>query len=993
MVEIDAYMSGWTPVERAYSLWLRAAREQKGTAVRLATAVVQHLRKAHGLRPGAKLSELGVKKKIDGAAIGRWEKGTGGTKPQPVYPDEEAVRKALIAVVTDLVPLAPVEMEWVSFQDVCTTFAVERLKRQHRGAGILGSYAARERNKERHQFLAAWPSPAAQIDPIGLGLGSWAFDGALPPYVERTPDYDLAHRIKEPGITTVTGAPKSGKSRSLMEILQQQHPDAVTWWVNPAPTVLPLLVESARKTKKSERPVFVVLDDAGLIGTDPISGLTAQRLSDLVETCTHLIVVVHDEVIANWEHQLTSRAWHSFESSGMGATRELMNLLRHRISYSSTLDEEEAQSATKVYEDADQRVRGFDLNRLGETLAGVEMLRNQVINLLESPTSVEAALIEAAIDASMSFPTGATFEILGTLAAAHYRQRQPNRPWREHLLFDAFDSLTTGITKGSPHAILVTADHDKYRLLDALAPEFQHPDRATLDTLRGCQLPQEVLNHALLSAAAWYFFHKPEDERIVSVWTECAEQGDPRAMVLLALRAREAKDVEAARTWWKRAADHGLEDSMFQLEAAETMRELGNLADLAGDARGARAWWERAAEQGDADSMLLLSRFPFEAGDLEEAVVLWKRAARHGNSTAMLNLGVQAKDAGNLEKAQEWWERAAEIGDASAMHELGNDAYTAGDSDSARDWWKRAANLGNEHAMVMVGLLASQADDIDSARSWLRLAADKGEARAIFELGALDHTAGDLEMASFWWQRSADKGNTAAMCALANMAHDTNNLESASDLWERAAEHGSSEAMFNLGTMASNSKETKRWWHRASNNGDTKAMFHLGALYDKEGNVENAQSLWERAAASGHAASMCLLGELAADTGDTASARNWWEKAARNGDAIAMTHLGNLSSEAGNQAAAITWWKRAADSGISEAMSNLGVHAYKNGDLDSAQDWWRRAAENGDTQAMLNLGELSHGVGDKAAATTWWKQAAASGNTEAIEILASLAEN
>lgn len=73
MAEPAAYTSGWTPVERAYSMWLRSAWEQQGTFVRLAAAVVSHLCKTHGLRPDAVLSEIGVKK-TNGAAINRWER-------------------------------------------------------------------------------------------------------------------------------------------------------------------------------------------------------------------------------------------------------------------------------------------------------------------------------------------------------------------------------------------------------------------------------------------------------------------------------------------------------------------------------------------------------------------------------------------------------------------------------------------------------------------------------------------------------------------------------------------------------------------------------------------------------------------------------------------------------------------------------------------------------------------------------------------------------
>jgi hypothetical protein len=271
-------------------------------------------------------------------------------------------------------------MDWATFREVLEAFAAERLERQHRGGGAEKARAGRERDEQRHQFLAAFPSPAGLIDPLALGLGSWAFDSGrgLPPYVHRTADHGLALRLAAPGITTVSGAPKSGKSRSVLETLQREHPDAITWWVNPSPTVLPLVVQAAKKASdEKEKPAFIVLDDAGLIGTDPAGGLTARRLHDLAAACTQLVVVVHNETLAAWEHQLTHRTPNDVDTHSIGASRELMDLLQHRIRYDSVLNGDETAPAAEAYEHADSRVKSFDLTRLAETLAGVDMLRDK----------------------------------------------------------------------------------------------------------------------------------------------------------------------------------------------------------------------------------------------------------------------------------------------------------------------------------------------------------------------------------------------------------------------------------------------------------------------------------------------------------------------------------------------------------------------------------------------------------------------------------------
>ena len=151
-------------------------------------------------------------------------------------------------------------------------------------------------------------------------------------------------RLKGPGITTVTGAPKSGKSRSILETLRRQHAEALIWWVNPSPTVLPRVVENAKKAKGNERPNFIVLDDAGLIGPDPTNGITAQRLTDLASACAHLIVVIHSQALAQWSRQLTEHARGDFTSAGIGVTWELMDLMGQSIRYEPVLDDDETSS-------------------------------------------------------------------------------------------------------------------------------------------------------------------------------------------------------------------------------------------------------------------------------------------------------------------------------------------------------------------------------------------------------------------------------------------------------------------------------------------------------------------------------------------------------------------------------------------------------------------------------------------------------------------------
>ncbi|MCP1415440.1 tetratricopeptide repeat protein [Paenarthrobacter sp. A20] len=951
----------WTLVERAYSDWLAAAREKARGAVNLARRIARKIAETETSDGVPKnwttdfVSE--ADRKWARGTVARWEKGAGAARRQPQAPKDGPVREALVETVTALVPKPPTEMEWATFRELLEAFTSERTERQERGAGQEKARALRERDEGRHQFLAAWPVPAAQLDPLSLGLGSWAFAGALPPYVPRTADTDLAARLQRPGVTVVVGPPKSGKSRSIFQILQRVLPSGLVWWANPTPTVLPELVGAAQATCRldagpAERPEAVVLDDAGLIGTDPIEGLTAQRLNDLTATGAHIFVVLHDQVLAEWEHQLTHRLpVDKTSASGLGVTRELMDLLNHRVRYAPVLDDTE--TATHAYDGADERLKSFDLARLAEAFAGVQALRERAQRFLSDPTGLEAALLEAAIDATIAFPTGTTIDILCILTQAHYHRRQPNRPWRPHRLDQAIDALTTGITESSPHAILTTTDHTSYRLFDALIPELLKPDRDTdglQKTLKQGIMVEAGIVTALYQIGRWHDSNR-QYGRAREVLTDAAEHGSDLAMLGLGHLVGGSGDLKGQRTWWERAADAGNSYAMYN---------LGLLAHDVGDKKGARTWWEPAVDAGNSVAMLSLGALFYEAGERERARILWESAAKHGQPVALLGLGNLARDDGDVERARTLWERAAEAGEADAMFSLGLLADKAGDTERACTLWEQAAEAGNTDALLNLGATAYLAGDRERARTlWdeavadgketvLLDAADAGEADVMFHIGLMADKAGNTERACTLWEQAAEAGNTDALLNLGATAYLAGDRERARTLWERAAEAGSESAM-------------------------------LGVLAHDDGDLERARTLWEGGVEAGDPDAMYHLGVLAHDSGDLERARTLWEQAAEAGDTYAMYELGFLARGDGDLERARTLWEQAAEAGDTYAMYELGYLVRDDGDLERARTLWKRAAEAGDTDskpqmaydAMLQLACLEESRGDLAEAERW----------------------
>ncbi|KJF19399.1 tetratricopeptide repeat protein [Rhodococcus sp. AD45] len=822
----------WTPVETAYSAWLRAAREaaEKGAAV--VRGMQSHLER-NGLLTevpkvwGQKYDPSGETRDWRSSYFSQWEKGREGRPPS--IPREDALRDALVAVVSGLVDRVPEKAGgWSSFESMFDDLLAERGDSRRRSGDSAKARGKNEREHRDRNLLAVDPVPAKQIDPLTLGLGSWAFDGDLPTYVPRTTDLTLISRLTsdDTHLTVVVGPPKSGKTRSVLQILQDQMPDATLWWITPAPGVIPELVKQAGRTRPDDdRPDVIVLDDAHLNGVNPTDGLTHTRLTALTQVA-RILVIVHEKDLADWQRQATDRS--TDPTRGMaeiGATRELVDLITtNRVDYNPILDDTEIASAADELTRSNHRFDGLDLTRMAEVLASVTQLEDKA-RAARTTGGVNAALVEAAIDATIAFPTGITIDWLEKLTRIHHRHEAPNKPWKTDLFDTALDWATTGIAPRSPHAILTRSstdpNNDAYRLLDALTPRLTEPNRA-LAHLEDIDLPTS----AAFYIGGWYK-RLAENTAARRWWTKAANHGDTVAMVNLGSLAGDTGDDDTARTWWQKAADHG---------NAVAMNNLGSLAGGTGDIDTARIWYEEAAERGDTN--------------------------------AQFNLGVLAHQGGDIDTARSWWQKAAECGDTPAMVNLGLISQQGGDIDTARSWWQKAAERGDTPAMVNLGLISQQGGDIDTARTWYEEAAERGDTTAMNTLGNLAHQGGDIDTARTWYEKAADHGHAAAMFNRGALAAETGDTTTAHTWYEKAAKHGNTNAMVNLGgiTYQAGDHETARtWWQKGAQRGHTTAMVNIGILAHEAGDVEMARAWWQKAADLGSVNAIKNLRELEGD--------------------------------------------------------------------------------------------------------------------------------
>ncbi|MES2682856.1 MAG: tetratricopeptide repeat protein [Pseudomonadota bacterium] len=151
------------------------------------------------------------------------------------------------------------------------------------------------------------------------------------------------------------------------------------------------------------------------------------------------------------------------------------------------------------------------------------------------------------------------------------------------------------------------------------------------------------------------------------------------------------RDLEAAVSWFARAAEQGNVDGMNALGTA--LREGKGTGQDHGQALH---WYRAAAEQGHPDGEVNLG-FMLEMGygteqDLPAAALNYRLAAEKNHATAQFYLG--------------------------SLHEEGNGV--AADLDTARGWYRRAAAQGNEYARLALQRLEglAPAPAANPAASW-----------------------------------------------------------------------------------------------------------------------------------------------------------------------------------------------------------------------------------------------------------------------------------
>ena len=233
--------------------------------------------------------------------------------------------------------------------------------------------------------------------------------------------------------------------------------------------------------------------------------------------------------------------------------------------------------------------------------------------------------------------------------------------------------------------------------------------------------------------------------------------------------SQQRGELGEAETWYRRAADAGHSEAMFNLGMLLEQRgKLGRGRDLVPAGGRRRPQPRRCSTWG-----LLLAA---SGASSAEAETWYRRAADAGHSEAMSNLGVllaragpgRGRDlvpAGGRRRPQRGDVQPGAAARAAGRPGRGRDLVPAGgrrrpqrgdvqpggaartsgaSSGEAEAWYRRAADAGHSGAMYNLGVLLEERGELGEAETWYRRAADAGDSGAMFNLGVLLHQRGEL---------------------------------------------------------------------------------------------------------------------------------------------------------------------------------------------------------------------------------------------------------
>jgi TPR repeat protein len=725
-------------------------------------------------------------------------------------------------------------------------------------------------------LLIAEPCAARDLDLKILGLDSWLADGAVPTYVPRIVDADLDSRLiaatttSSPGAAVgVVGAPKSGKTRSLLEAIMRVAPRATLYIPRSSAPALARLAEYLAQDAPARNTHLILLDDLHLLCAQPTFPPISRIIATLVQVGCIVAYTIHDSFLAQAQVRMRDHRREAGDPETVLIDADLVTLVeRSTIVLASTLEKREfEQIGPEVRSAAD--AAGVRLDRLAEAFAAIDVLRARCDQArTDHRRPARLALLGAALDSY--YIEGATDRrSLRALTQWQFERLSPGRLWEAEMFEDALRWATEGVGGiGSSHAIIQVEGQRSFRLTDGLVASVGgdswdpghlegHVDDLSEDAILRCGRWSYL--KGLGDLGEWWFrraaqrgnamgsifagtsaFEDGRYDEAISLWTGPATDGITLAMFDMGCALQALGRLDEAKIWFERAGRDWAVAAMArgQLALAEDDRDL------------ARYWYAVGASNGEPIAVFNLAQLMRDE-DPVVSLTLFEVAAGGGVPQAQTEVAIRVASEEPI-RSRSLLEQAADAGDPRAIRELGLRLFHEGSEMLARDLWSRNGDAGDAESLDLLGVVSHQRGDRDTARVYFERAAEMGSRDAVYHLGALELEAGvDVELADEFFLRAALAGHPIAM-------------------------HNVGHRFFEKGDWV----QARKWWRLAADEGEPASMQSLGTLAARAGDLRDAREWWERAAECDYVMAARSLVELCQALGDYEASERWRERAA-----------------------------------------------------------------------------------------------------------------
>jgi tetratricopeptide (TPR) repeat protein len=738
----------------------------------------------------------------------------------------------------------------------------------------------------------------------------------------------------------LTGPAKSGKSRTLFEVLRQVAPEAVVIAPATRDALVALLYESGPPVLEAEVPIVLWLDDIELFIARGQDGLSVESLDVLRDWPRPTIIVgTAGGITATGQGEAFSQPISDFLRQPL--VDEVLQM-SGRLTADDERDCALALYPTGIAHDLSKGVGEF-------MIAGADLLRKHATG--QHVPGASACLMgqrvaEIVIDWARSGGRRALSE------------EEIGEQCRRAGIADA--DCESGLRWGArplyETMALLQRDGEGYRALDYVVRALERPATA-LTRERWAEVAlgttgEDAFNMGVSAFnRAWF----EEAERSWRIASETGSGGggqlNARANLGAALAAQdrwaEAEEVwiDAARAG-SGAAAYQLAKKRFDDARYDEARDLGRQALSLGERWGAIPLGLALVALGQFDAAEDPLRQADEAGigvgsfhlglllathrkDYQQAVELFSRALSRGVRDAEGLRGAALAELGKLDHAQRDWERSAERGDPSAIASLARLAFVRNDPEEGTRLYLEAETLGYPAASFYLGRELQMRRDFEGAR----------EAFA----------------------RSAAKGHIPSITELAHVLNQLGDPEQAESLLRQADEAGDIVATVNLGIMMSNvnrRREAERLWERAAAAGHRGGFFHLGMLRAIEGNTPEAERLWQLAIDRGHRVAAIRLGESLERRREYLAALNAYQRA------LDLPDDGTLDLSGDDPRARML-----------ELIRRVARRHELLDETDSAIEWYERGIGLGDAGMAREAERVMRGLGQDRQADRYRQQA------------------